>query len=190
MAVFDRMGGRYGELNTLIGLAAVHTELGALDRAEDLVAEAVTRAESSADHKELAHGHNVFGVVTRERQRFHLAVAHHHQALELSRDTGYAQFETDALLGLADTHHAMGEPRLALDHALAALTLAAEVGYGVRLGQAHTSLARIHLDLGELPTARAHAAKALASHRKTGHRPGEERTVEVLAQIAEAERES
>ncbi|WHT17746.1 BTAD domain-containing putative transcriptional regulator [Crossiella sp. CA-258035] len=190
LAVFDRMGGRYGELNTLIGLAAVHTELGALDRAEDLVAEAVTRAESSADHKELAHGHNVFGVVTRERQRFHLAVAHHHQALELSRDTGYAQFETDALLGLADTHHAMGEPRLALDHALAALTLAAEVGYGVRLGQAHTSLARIHLDLGELPTARAHAAKALASHRKTGHRPGEERTVEVLAQIAEAERES
>ncbi|MCO1581304.1 tetratricopeptide repeat protein [Crossiella sp. SN42] len=190
LATIDRMGGRYGETNTLIGLAAVHADLGDLERANELVANAVAKDETAVDRKELAQGYNVLGVVLSKRGRFHQAVPHHHRALELSRAIGLTLFEVEALLGLADTHQAMGETQIALDHALAALALAAEVGYGVRIGQAHTSLARIHLDLGDLATARAHATKALASHRKTGHRPGEERTVEVLARIAEAERKS
>ncbi|MCK2243338.1 MULTISPECIES: BTAD domain-containing putative transcriptional regulator [unclassified Crossiella] len=190
LATIDRMGGRYGETNTLIGLAAVHAELGDLAQAEELATCAVAKDETAVDRKELALGYNVLGVVLRQRGRARQAVPHHHRALELSRTIGLTVFEVEALLGLADTHQAMGEPETALAHAQAALALAAQVGYGVRIGQAHTSLARITLDLGDLAEARSQAAKALASHRETGHRPGEERTLEVLARIAEAERES
>ncbi|MFD1052531.1 hypothetical protein ACFQ1S_46540, partial [Kibdelosporangium lantanae] len=83
----------------------------------------------------------------------------------------------------AAAHHALGHFDKATETATEALREAAEPGYRVLHGQALAVLAESELARGNKEQARTHAQEALELHRATGHRPGEEKVLALLAKL-------
>ncbi|MFI7007542.1 AfsR/SARP family transcriptional regulator [Streptomyces sp. NPDC050145] len=125
----------------------------------------------AAAHRELAHLDRSFQLET--------------EALAVARASGHARPEADSLLGLALTLTEMGRLDEARTHADQALTLARARRFRVVEGQALTALCAIAASSDAPPEAIELGEKALSIHRETGHRPGEARTLCLLADAHE-----
>ncbi|GAB3940818.1 hypothetical protein GCM10027614_25100 [Micromonospora vulcania] len=89
-----------------------------------------------------------------------------------------------AKLGLATSYARLGHSTAANSHAAGALALADRNRYAILKGLALTALAEAQLSSGEHEEAKAYAIRAGNSHRRTGHLPGEERALSVLARVS------
>ncbi|HET7073911.1 MAG TPA: hypothetical protein VFI55_07505 [Mycobacterium sp.] len=105
------------------------------------------------------------------------ATAPHIAPLARARATHNHYLQCQALIGLAGC----GRPhRHALDHGWQARRLASAGGYAHLEGQALTTLATVYLDDGQPERAIRMATLAAGIHRRTGHRPGLERSERIV----------
>lgn len=105
------------------------------------------------------------------------------QALEAARRIDAAPVMLEAGLVQARALRQIDRVDEALPLAQWARQLAEVNRYRVQEGKALTELAKIHYWLDDPVQARSLADKALSMHRETGHRPGEARTLRLLAQL-------
>ncbi|GAA2801871.1 AfsR/SARP family transcriptional regulator [Crossiella cryophila] len=190
LSAFENMGGHFGQSVARLGKALAFRGEGDVRQCLHYAEQALRTTQATRDYRERALALNLVGWARRAQGDPATAAKHHEEALQICDHLAHQYVRIEILVDLAVSHRLLGQFTAALASANHAVALAEANNHQMRLGQAHTALAWIHLDLGDLPGARSHAAKALAGHRETGHRPGEERTLEVLARIAEAERES
>lgn len=102
------------------------------------------------------------------------------RALALAEEANYPRGEATARIELAALHRDQDRDRPAVAEAEKAAAIAGAAGYRVLEGQALTELAAALQTAGRTPRAAEVAARALESHRTTGHRLGEARTLVVL----------
>ncbi|MFC5851755.1 BTAD domain-containing putative transcriptional regulator [Streptomyces chlorus] len=103
------------------------------------------------------------------------------QALALARKARLKRAEADSILGLSLTHRRLGRHHEARHSAEEALRLARAYGFRVVVGQALTVLCGTAESESEYATAVTLGHEALTTHRETGHRLGEARTLVALA---------
>jgi DNA-binding SARP family transcriptional activator/tetratricopeptide (TPR) repeat protein len=163
-------------------LAAVQLDAGRTEDALGLATEALDRAVDMGDRPLEANAINTLGSVQVRLGRHRDAIAQHARALVLSQEFQVRYAEVSALVGLAEAHQRAGERDDAGQYARRAVELARRVGFRVVEAQALTLLAAVSRDLGD-PAALELAEQALQLHRATGHRLGEERTIQFLAEL-------
>ena len=107
-------------------------------------------------------------------------------AVQAAQDDDAVPVLIDAWLVQARALRRTGRAAEALAPAEQAREHANRRGYRVQEGKALTELAAVHEALRDMDAARFCAETALVLHRDTGHRPGEARTLRVLARLTGA----
>jgi tetratricopeptide (TPR) repeat protein len=177
------LGDRGEELGALANLADSMFALGRRTEALELARMSLQMAHELTDPRIEAEIRNIIGVILRGGGDLDAALAEHRQALDLSERPGCLPGKIEAMLGIAETLCAMGDPQAARRYAEHSLALVDQSEYGLYVGQAHTVLARMCVATGDAEAARTHLLKALDSHRRTGNRSGETAAHALLDQI-------
>jgi DNA-binding SARP family transcriptional activator/tetratricopeptide (TPR) repeat protein len=183
LARHRHIGDRYGVALSLCTQAYLFSEMGRLPAAIEVATECLDLAREIGDRQAEADVLVTLGHIR-------LALGAYDQALEYYQQGGgiadTAQDEmpaVEAMIGAARAQLAVG----AVDHsaglATAALRRAEECSFGLLGAKAMTVLAAAHLAAERPDRARQVAAEALARHHAMGHRPGEARTRQLLAEI-------
>ena len=180
LAMHREIGDRGSEADTLSGLAAVHLDLGATAAALELAREAVALARHGDNHYSEAHALQVLADVSAHGGDRQAALELHREARLLATRTGNRHLEIGTMIGIAMDHRLLGQLDHAAAHADDALSLTRQAGYLLLEGRSLTARAEIELARERWDLAEDFARTALASHRRTGHRPGEDRTQIVL----------
>ena len=108
------------------------------------------------------------GLARHGQARYRPAADHFAQALEIARQTGDRNGQSEAHRGLGRVHHATGNYDDALHHQRIALRLAVELDQPTDQANAHDGLARIHRSLDRPDQARQHWQTALQLLASTG----------------------
>ncbi|MFD0560563.1 DNA-binding SARP family transcriptional activator [Stackebrandtia endophytica] len=175
MELDRRLGSLRGELSHRDELARILIELGRWEAAENEVAQAM----ELVDRLQL------------DPMRPHVlltsAMAAADDPAEALRRIGEIEPSATGTIAIemhlirSRAHRQLGRPDPT--DALAARRLAAQAHLRVLEGKALTESARTHHALGETRQAIEVASQALECHRETGHRPGEARTLRLLADL-------
>jgi len=180
LALHREIGDRGSEADTLSGLAAIHLDLGTAASALDLAREAVALAQRDDNRYSEAHALHVLADVSADDGNSQNALELHWEAHRLAAHTGNRHLEVATLISIAVDHHLLGHLDRAAAHADDAVGLARQAGYLLLEGRSLTARAEIELARERWDLAEEFARTALASHRRTGHRPGEDRARAVL----------
>jgi DNA-binding SARP family transcriptional activator/tetratricopeptide (TPR) repeat protein len=172
-----------GGARALVSMAAVRLSTGMPAAALELAREAWARVGENAEPQiaarvlmTLAEAHRGLGELVVAEERCW-------QALDTARRLGHLGAEVRATVELAAIRRLRGCPGEALTLSEQALEPALRVGLRVVEGVARSERAAALLALGDHAAAAEEAARALAVQRATGHRPGEEKTRHLLAQL-------
>ncbi|MBF9130246.1 tetratricopeptide repeat protein [Plantactinospora sp. S1510] len=171
------------ELNALIGIATIHLAAGDLETASELATEIETlflHLKGSCNDGEFFI---LMGAISAAGDDEKQAIRCYERALSF-RPAMRAHPRIVAKLGLATSFGRLGHSAVANRHASEALALADRYRYAILKGLALTALAEAHLSDGQHGEARAYATRARNSHRRTGHLPGEERALSLLARAS------
>jgi DNA-binding SARP family transcriptional activator len=134
LAIFQAVGSRGGQADTLRNLVAVHCDAGRHDQAVELAGEALELAGQIGNRVLQAGVLNALGRTWRHAGDHRAALQRHRQALEVARQVRARGQEGEALAGLAAARRHLGEPEAAREDAVQALRLARDAGH--RLGEA------------------------------------------------------
>lgn len=107
-----------------------------------------------------------------------------HQAVALSRRTGYRNAEGFALLNLGATCQSLGRFEESSDYCRDAISVFRETHERFGLGIALIRMAYSYLQRGELSDATDYLNQALGNAREIGHQPSEAWTLEALGVVA------
>ncbi len=107
-------GERAAEIDSLVGLAAVHRELGDHDAAFTCCADALAIAEAIPDLAAAARAYVTLGAISRERRRFDDAVTYARRAVATLQGTQDLTAQATVLEALGDALHHSGEPHEAI----------------------------------------------------------------------------
>jgi DNA-binding SARP family transcriptional activator/Tfp pilus assembly protein PilF len=174
---------RHNEAITLASLASVLCDAGRYCDAADRASEALALARETQNRKTECDALNSLARVRLRTGQRQDAASSFREALRLAREIEYREPEVAALVGLAETEIDYGEYSEAIRHALDALQVSDRVRLGVYRAKALSALAAAQSLTGNLDEAVRTAEQALAAHRETGHRPGEARTLQTLAEL-------
>ncbi|MFJ9657300.1 AfsR/SARP family transcriptional regulator [Streptomyces griseoflavus] len=167
---------RDGRAMMLDTVAKISIDLGRPEEGLEQAERALTLVRETKRYWIQASILNAVAAAHRQLARPDRALQADEQALALARKAMFKRAEADTLLSLGVTHHHLGRRPEARTHAEHALHVARAHSFRVVEGQALTAL----FETAPSPDAeRAH--EALAILRETGHRPGEARTLLVLA---------
>ena len=182
LALLREVGNHTGEAKALTVLAEVLADTGRHTEAIGLADAAVAITEDIGDSRIGAYALSVLAAIHGRLGHHTEAVARSEQALAAARAIDIPHAHVVAQIALATARARLGRYDLALDDVRHALDLASRGRYGVLEGQALTCLAEIHLNQGDLDTTVESGLQALDNHRRTGHRLGEARVLDVLGQ--------
>lgn len=173
-------GDRGVELECLVLLGAVYSDLGHYPKALDLGAQALAMSQDLEDRLLEAGALNVMGTVHHELGRYRQALEYRQQALDASKQGNHRHPEVASLIGLAMAARSIGRLPEAAAHAEQARLVARDRSFRVLEGLALTALAEISIARGARAEAVAQANQAVDLHRATNHRLGEARALRVL----------
>jgi DNA-binding SARP family transcriptional activator len=180
LALHRQSGARSGEAVACVGLAEVHAMVGESAQAVAWATTALELAREIGERRTETMALIALADAERAAGDPGRAVDHSLRAVQLARDTDNQCPLCEAHLTLAHTCLDLGAEDRAAENVELSLAIAHRYGYQLFGGRALTLRAEIQLRRGRHAAAIATAGQALASHRRTGHRPGEARTLTVL----------
>ena len=178
-----QVGNRLGEAQASLVYATVHAEAGRLAEALERAEAALALIAEIGDRRVEAEALNVVGTIHCALGDHSRALATHERALAAVRAIAVPHPQAVALIGIADACRHLGRTVDAIEHAGSALRIARAHGFGILVGRALMALAQAHVAAGDRQTATGYARQALASHRDTGHHPGEIQVMRLLEEI-------
>jgi tetratricopeptide (TPR) repeat protein len=143
-AVLDREGG-HDVAFMLPYVALAHLQLGAVDEAEAVSTQAVTRATTEDNRLALADALRVQALVVMERQRWEEAARVLEEGLALTRRIGYRYAEGRLLHVYGLMYRQKGEAGLAREQMEAALTIFRRLGAGKDAERAEQAIAGLSM---------------------------------------------
>ncbi|MCE7007166.1 NB-ARC domain-containing protein [Kibdelosporangium philippinense] len=161
-----------------VGPAEVYLAMGDMEKAAERASIALQRAKITGHATYEAKAGIVLGMIALSAGERDEAVAVFRRALDTARAAVARAVEIQALIGLAV---ASTEE----EHCVEALNLARKSGMSLLEAKAMTALAEVRMQAGYLDSARELAEQALTMHREFGARPGEEKTLALLARLSE-----
>jgi tetratricopeptide (TPR) repeat protein len=131
MAMSVQLKSKVAEALAAKSLAAAYRDLGRRDEALIVARQAVSCGRATGDAALEVASLNVLASIERDRGDGATAAIHHADALAQARQAGLRDGEIDALIGLARTVYAGGQPRSALKYAQHAEDLAIANRHGL-----------------------------------------------------------
>jgi DNA-binding SARP family transcriptional activator len=182
-------GNRFGEPEGLVGLAAVHRDLGHHAEALELGGKALMMSRDVGDLWR-AYALNILGALHHDVGRYREALTLHQQALDATKQGDNRHPEVVSLIGLANSARSLGQLSDAAAYAERAHAIARDRSFRILEGLALTALAQISIARAAPSEAVIQANQALQLHRTTGHRLGEARALRVLGDALNEEEEA
>ncbi|RZS43098.1 DNA-binding SARP family transcriptional activator [Herbihabitans rhizosphaerae] len=177
LALGEALGDRSLRADAHVNLASAYLELGDADEAERHARASLALATRLAGVATKAEALSALACVENLYGRTDAALARHRQAVRAGRECGVPRSQVEVLTRFA-------EHTADLSDVDTALAVAREHGYRVFEARALCAAARSHLAAGRLADADAAANESLSLCRDTGHRPGEQRALAVLATVS------
>jgi class 3 adenylate cyclase/predicted ATPase len=144
-----------------IGIAGILYRAGKLAEATRWCRRGLLLVEQSDDRSEVAHAHNLLGVIYRDRGLVRQAIKHRLQALKLYEETGQLIGQADTLNNLAVDYFVNGQWNEAQAQYLACLEIAERIGDVELIAIVHNNLGEVYLTLGDLTEAKLQFQKTI-----------------------------
>ncbi|MEU1183665.1 BTAD domain-containing putative transcriptional regulator [Streptomyces sp. NPDC005820] len=170
-----------GEAYVLRLTASARRDAGDLVHALELARTATALSDQDVDGYFRAAARLTLGSVLLALDRPGEASDAWREALKLARERGAHDLEARSLIGLASCWRPLDREQVAT-----ALSIARRTEYVLVEGEALTVLARGGLEHGEPAVAAGYARQALAMHRRSGHRKGQAKALDLLGQAVDA----
>jgi tetratricopeptide (TPR) repeat protein/transcriptional regulator with XRE-family HTH domain len=129
-------------------LAAAYRDLGQQDAALSAARQAISSSQTIGDAAIEVASLNVLASIERDKGDGAAATIHHADAFAKARQAGLCEAEIDALIGLARSLYAAGQPRIALRYARHAERLADANRHGLMGREARAFLDRLASETG------------------------------------------
>jgi tetratricopeptide (TPR) repeat protein len=168
MAVLPR-GARLEKARACIGVSGAYFRAGAYDDALAWCLKGLRLARGAGGATELAHAHNLLGVIHRDRGSPRRAVAHRTKALALYEDLGDLNGQADTLNNLGLDHFNLGEWSAARERFEVCLEIAIKIGDLDLQAIVHNNLGEVFLAQGDLPRAKSEFRWTIDARKRLGH---------------------
>jgi class 3 adenylate cyclase/tetratricopeptide (TPR) repeat protein len=137
-----------------LGLAAMLYRGGAYDEATSWARKGLRLTARGGIDPELAHAHNLLGVIYRDAGHAKRAITHRHEALDMYRQLGDRIGQADTLNNLGLDHLAIGEWEDAADDFEACIEIADDIGDIDLLSYLHNNLGEVYMCQGKFAEAK------------------------------------
>jgi CHAT domain-containing protein/Tfp pilus assembly protein PilF len=183
LAIYQQLGDRAGEGQTLNNIGAVYGDQGQYAQALDYYTQALEIQREVSDRaSEGTTLHNMGGVYYDQGQ-YTAALDHYTQALEIRREVGDRAGEGITLIGIGMVHCAQGQYAAALDYHTQALIIARGARDRAGEGAALYNIGIVYHYQGQYTQALDNYTQALAAARETGYRRGEGRILYIIGTL-------
>ncbi|MGH2667640.1 MAG: tetratricopeptide repeat protein, partial [bacterium] len=190
LPLWQQIGDRRGEIDTLALMGLSHRRLGATDKAVELLTRALGLAESAGYDRGLIEALNGMALVDKLRGRLDDALAGFRRALDIARALGSTEQEAAALQNMGFLLFDRGDPREALGYLELALPMWKALGQLGEEGNTAQTLGLIyHRHHGNPDKAAEHFQAALVLSREASDRRTEAGAVLNLAGISRDRRQ-
>jgi tetratricopeptide (TPR) repeat protein len=183
LPIYQAIGARLGEANTIRSLGDVHVMLDEYEAARARYEEALPIYQAIGSRLGEANTIRSLGDVHVRLSEYEAARARYEEALPIYRAIGARLGEANTISSLGDVHVMLAEYEAARARYEEALPIYQAIGD--RLGEANTisSLGDVHVRLAEYEAARARYEEALPIYQAIGSRLGEADTIKSLGDL-------
>jgi class 3 adenylate cyclase/tetratricopeptide (TPR) repeat protein len=136
-----------------LAIAGALFRAGSYDEAETWCLRGLRHARACEDTSELAHGHDLLGVILRDKGRVPRAVKRRLRALGLYQQAGNLAGQADTLNNLALDYVNLGRWQEALERFRECLAIASRIGDLDLMAIVHNNMGEVYLAQGDLPRA-------------------------------------
>jgi CHAT domain-containing protein/uncharacterized protein HemY len=181
--LFQDIGDKRGELQTLVGTAAIFSALGEKTAALKFLEQALPLSQATADKYGEAITLTSMGAIYAKSGEMQQALDYYNRALSLHRAVGNKEFEATTLNNIGTIYDDLGEKQQALDYYNQALLLLKATGHESVEATTLNNIAEIYADLGEEQQARDYYNQALLLFRAESNKSGEATTLSNIGAI-------
>lgn len=182
-ALFTEVQSSSGLCCTRYWLALLHGACGRFEQAGEMAESTMALARTKGHTEFVIHGLNAWADARLGRADHARAVDAYLEAIKVAQQLDdHCPAVAEAHIGLARAYLPVGGLDRARGHIERGLRVAANAGSGLLEAQALTVLGHVHLAHGDVDAAIDVGSRALALHDAIGHRLGQQRTQQLLAQ--------
>ncbi|MBD2299037.1 CHAT domain-containing protein [Nostoc sp. FACHB-190] len=183
LPLWQKLGDKFNEANTLLGIGKVYSELGEKQQALLYYNQALPLYRAVGDRSGGAATLNNIGLVYDALGKKQQALSYYNQALPLLRAVGDRSGEATTLHNIGAVYSELGEKQQALLYYNQALPLYREVGD--RSGEAATlnNIGLVYSELGEKQQALSYYKQALPLYRAVNDPVGQATTLNKIAGV-------
>jgi tetratricopeptide (TPR) repeat protein len=152
-----------------IGVSGAYFRAGAYDDALEWCLRGLRLAQRSGGMAELAHAHNLLGVIYRDRGSPRRAVQHRTSALRLYEELSDLNGQADTLNNLGLDNFNLGQWQAATKRFEECLEIAERIGDLDLQAIVHNNLGEVFLAQGDLPRAKSEFRWTIDARQRLGH---------------------
>jgi tetratricopeptide (TPR) repeat protein len=173
LSIFQEIGDRRGESNSLNGLGNIYFLLGEYEKARDYEQQSLNIAREMGDRRGESKSLNYLGMLYSSLKEYEKAIDFYQQSLNIAREMGDRRGESYSLNGLGRVYFSLGEYEKVIDFYQQSLNIAREIGD--RLGESNSlnDLGMVYFSLREYEKAIDFCQQSLNIAREIGDRLGE-----------------